>query len=185
MLIPGSSRLRTYYFFMNSNNEIRKQGLLKGYSTSLTLISKCAEADKSWDFTKYAPSGYAQILSMAAMFVMKIVQSTYSEYINIEEAESAFRSVVSMMQKASVDEYDLRHRTSIILTTLWDVHLSLTKEREKEPSLNIKSRLGASILHDTLWMWREKIGINEATARRGLNSQSAASKSSSSSNPSC
>jgi hypothetical protein len=35
---------------------------------------------------------------------------------------------------------------------------SRTVRREQEPSLRVKSRFGASVLHDGLWAWREEFG---------------------------
>jgi hypothetical protein len=59
---------------------------------------------------------------------------------------------------------------SKILAQLWSVHHSLTVRKEQEPCLRIKTRWGASLLHDLFWMWREEFGVqsggtsNEAVA---------------------
>jgi len=44
------------------------------------------------------------------------------------------------------------------LAQLWTVHHSRTVRRGQEPNLRVKSRLGASVLHDGLWTWREEFG---------------------------
>jgi hypothetical protein len=52
----------------------------------------------------------------------------------------------------------VRGRGGKILAQLWTVYNSRTVRREQEPSLRIKSRFGASVLHDGLWAWREEFG---------------------------
>ena len=53
---------------------------------------------------------------------------------------------------------------SKILAQLWSVHQSLASGREEEPSLTMKSRFCASVLHDSLWLWRERFGGQEGSA---------------------
>jgi hypothetical protein len=144
--------------------EIRKQGLLKAYTTALTLISRVSDADAKWDFIKYAPNGIVHALTVAAILLMKIISSSYSRYVDVESGKSAFNSVLSMHRRASVEDNDLRGRAGKILAQLWSVHHSLAVRREQEPTLNIKTRLGASVLHDSLWTWREEFGGQRATA---------------------
>jgi hypothetical protein len=62
------------------------------------------------------------------------------------------------MRKCSVEENDLNGRMSKILAQLWGVHYSDPAKKEQAPSLTIKSRFCASILHDSLWLWRERFG---------------------------
>lgn len=157
-------QLRIYYFFMPLAVDIRKQGLLKAYTTALTLISRVSDADVKWDFIKYAPNGIVHVLTVAAILLMKIISSSYSRYVDVESGKSAFNSVLSMHRRASVEDNDLRGRAGKILAQLWSVHQSLAVRREQEPTLNIKTRLGASVLHDSLWMWREEFGGQRATA---------------------
>ncbi|KAE8444116.1 hypothetical protein EG329_000898 [Mollisiaceae sp. DMI_Dod_QoI] len=158
LLSMASLQLRTYYFFIKHNTEVRKQGLLRAYATAISLIKKCADAESSWGFAQYAPDGWNQNVSMAAMLIMKIVHSSYARYINTDEGEQAFNLVISLMRKALVQKVDVRFRVSVVLAQLWGVHHSLAARKDQEPSLNIRSRLGASILHDTLWQWRENFG---------------------------
>jgi hypothetical protein len=158
----ASLQLRTYYFFVKHNIEARKEGLLRAYAAALALITRCGDAENVWQFTKYAPDGWHHILAMAAMLIMKIVHSSYAKYVNANEGEMAFNSVVSLMRKASVQEYDVRFRVSIVLTQLWGVHQSVSTRKDQEPSLNVRSRLGASVLHDALWQWRERFGRKSA-----------------------
>jgi hypothetical protein len=169
----SSLQLRTYYFFVSSDHDIRRQGLLKAYTTSVTLISNATEANQKSDFIKYAPNGYSQFLVMAAILIMKIVHSSYSKYIDIQGGKRAFDTVLWMFKKSSIEDNDIRGRISKILTNLWSYHQSCAARlTQDEPKLNIKTRLGASLLHDSLWTWREEFGGQRDALRTAIPSAS-------------
>jgi hypothetical protein len=158
-----SLQLGTFYFFMKEHTEVRKLGLLKAYTTAVSVISKSVEADKAWGFLKNAPNGYLQILCTGAILVMKIVHSSYSQYIDVDEGKRAFDSIVALKLTAPDKDYDrddLRDRIRRVLEQLWSLHHSLTLAREREPSLRVKSRLGASVMHDALWTFRDQHSIS-------------------------
>jgi hypothetical protein len=151
-------QLRTYYFFMSPGTDVRKQGLLKAYAASINLVSKSIEADTKWNFVKFAPNGFVQMLTIAAMVLMKIINSSYAAYIDTEGGKRAFNTVISMLRKSSVEDNDLQGRVSKIIAQLWSLHRTLNLRKEEEPIMHIKTRWGASLLHDSLWMWREEFG---------------------------
>ena len=154
---------------MTSNSDIRKQGLLRAYTTALSLISKVRDAEASWNFVKFAPNGITQMITMGAMLIMKIINSSYSKYVDTETGIRAFDSVMVMLKRASVGYMDIRGRASKICTQLLGVHRDFKARREEEPGLKVKTRLAASLLHDELWMWRE-----EFAGQRGAGQSSAA-----------
>jgi hypothetical protein len=169
LLTMSSLQLRTYYFFVSSDHDIRRQGLLKAYTTSLSLIAKAAKANDTFDFLKYAPNGYSQFLVLAAILVMKIIHSSYSKYIDIREGKRVFDAIIVSFRKASIEDNDIRGRVSKILINLWSFHQSCaTRLMQEEPKLNIKTRLGASLLHDSLWTWREEFGGQRDAIRTAI-----------------
>ncbi|PON20680.1 C6 zinc finger domain-containing protein [Trichoderma gamsii] len=161
-----SMQLRSYYFFESSATEMRKQGLLRAYSAALNFISKIANEDAKNDFIKYVPNIYYQILNTAGMLVMKIINSSYARYVDIEEGKRSFNIVLSLLRRAILEDNDLRGRGGKILAQLWIIHHSRTIRRGQEPNLKVQSRLGASVLHDGLWAWREEFGGQTSPASR-------------------
>jgi len=147
-------QLRTYYLLELCLPQSRKEGLIKAYTTALTLISEIAEADTTSDYMIYAPSFVYLMLVTAGMLVMKIVHSTYDRYIDCEGGKRAFNTVLGLLRRSVLEDNDTSGRATKILAQLWTIH----REHRKEPSLNVTSRLGASVLHDGLWTWREKFG---------------------------
>ena len=169
LLTMSALQLRTYYFFVTSDHNIRRQGLLRAYTTSVTLVSASVEANENSDFIKYAPNGYGQFLIMSAILIMKIVHSSYSKYIDIEGGKRAFDTVIRTFKKSSLEDNDIRGRISKILTNLWSFHQSSAPRlAHEEPKLNIKTRMGASLLHDSLWTWREEFGGQRDALRTAI-----------------
>jgi transcriptional regulatory protein LEU3 len=160
-------QLRVYYFFESPVSETRKQGLLRVYTTALNLIFKVADADTKGDFIKYAPNVFCLSLNTSGMLIMKIINSSYSRYVDIEGGKLAFNKVLALLRRASLEDNDVRGRGGKILAQLWTVHHSRTVRREQEPSLRVKSRFGASVLHDGLWAWREEFG-GQASPQSGF-----------------
>lgn len=145
---------------------MRKQGLLRAYSTALNFISKLANEDAKNDFIKYLPNIFYQILNTAGMLVMKIINSSYAKYVDIEEGKRSFNIILSLLRRATLEDNDLRGRGGKILAQLWTIHYSRTIRRGQEPNLTVQSRLGASVLHDGLWAWREEFGGQKSPPSR-------------------
>lgn len=177
-LLMASLQLRTYYFFVTSNPSTRRHGLLKAYTTALSLITHCTTPSPppstSSEFTNYAPNGHSQFLVMAAMLLLKILFSSYSHFIHFPTGRAAFDAVVLLLRRSSISAQDIRGRMSRILAQLWSFHQALPKARmDDEPKLNLRTRLGASLLHDLLWTWREEFGGQRAAAVAPPSSSSA------------
>ena len=105
------------------------------------------------------------MITMSGMLIMKIINSSYSKYVDTETGIRAFDSVLVLLNRASLGYMDIRGRANKILTQLWGVHRDFKTRREEEPGLKIKSRLGASLLHDELWMWREQFAGQRGAAQ--------------------
>lgn len=155
-------QLRTYYFFMPPGTDFRKQGLLGAYAESIALIGKLSDVDIKWNFISFAPIGYVNMLVNAAMVLIKIANSNYSAYIDVEAAKISFNTANSLLKKASVEDNDLRGRSSKIIGQLWSLHHTLNLRKKEEPTIHIKTRWGASLIHDSLWIWREEFGGQKA-----------------------
>lgn len=143
---------------MPTEQPIRREGLLKAYATALELIREMYKMDTKSNLLLYVPNNHSYALTVSGMMIMKIINSSYSHYVDVEEGKKAFNNVVTMLRKASVEDNDLRGRVSKIISQLWGLHHSLNLRKESDPVIRLKSRRSASLLHDSLWMWREEFG---------------------------
>ena len=99
----------------------------------------------------YCPYFIPRMLSIAATVLLKIINSSYSVYVDHVAGKHAFNSCLRLLRRASVEDNDLPGKASRVMAQLWGVHRSFVAERAAEPSLKLKSRLGASLLYDSLW----------------------------------
>ncbi|KAL1983717.1 hypothetical protein VTN96DRAFT_9973 [Rasamsonia emersonii] len=157
ILLDGAGLQLYVFHFLETGSEVRRKGLLRAYNTALALISKVREADATSNLMIYAPASYYRLTTLAATVILKILHSSYSRYVDPESGKRMFNAAISLVRRASVEDNDLPGRSSKILAQLWSVQ-SQSNQRKEEPSLRLKTRLGASLFHDSLWTWREKCG---------------------------
>jgi transcriptional regulatory protein LEU3 len=134
---------------------------LKAYNTAQALILKAHDADATSNLMIYAPAYFYRVLSLAAIVLLKIINSSYSEYVELNSGKRAFNSALSLIHRSSVEDGDLPGRSSKILAQLWSIQSQHNQRMEEEPSLKLKTRSGASVVHDSMWAWREKFGGQE------------------------
>lgn len=96
-------------------------------------------------------------MAIAATFTLKILQGSYSQLVDAEEGQKALNLSLSLelFRKCSIDDNDLPGRFSKILAHLWT---ATPGESTPHEGLKVTTSLGGTLLHDTLWKWREKLG---------------------------
>ena len=158
MLWSARLQLRVFYFFEALAPEIRKMGLLKAFETASTLIEMVNAVDLRRDFLIYSPFYLYRMLILAAIVLLKIISSKYSCLVDVTTGTRNFNASIHLLRRCSLEDNDNYGRSSKILSQLWCFHRTSPGYREDIPSLRINTRLGASILHDTLWIWRQQFG---------------------------
>jgi len=156
MLCCACLQLRAFYFFETPHR--RQRGLLKTYATALSLIDMTQEATEKSGLMIYAPGHFGHILLMAGVTVLKILHSSFSVFVDFAEGKRAFNSVVTLLRRASIEDNDLPGKSSKILAQLWAIHDPSTSKsgQGNEPLLRLRTRSSASVMHDALWVWRER-----------------------------
>lgn len=110
------------------------------------------------------PIMFSHAISLASTFALKVLQSSYARLVDAEEGRKAFNLSLGLLRKCSIEDSDLCGRFSKILAQLWSAPPDLSSSQN---GLKITTRLSGSLLHDTLWKWREKFG-DQSTGPRGL-----------------
>jgi hypothetical protein len=129
------------YFFDSSKTEARKQGILKAYSSAVTLIHVMTEADKAFDFFSYTSAYHQRMYLIANCILLKVLRSSYSEDVDFEAGKALCNQVTASSQKFMLSHNDSVWKSAKIVSMLW--HSSNTDARTKPPELLVKSRLGA------------------------------------------
>jgi hypothetical protein len=98
------------------------------------------------------------MLIVAAIVLLKIINSNYSYHVDVTTGKRNFNAAILALRRCSLEDNDNYGRASKILGQLWSLHRSGPASKEDAMSLRVESRLGASILHDILWTWRKVFG---------------------------
>ena len=157
-------QLHVFYFFETSVCDIRKRGLLKAFETASSVVEQMTAADAKSQLMAYAPNYLYRMLILAAICLLKILSSNYSPYVDCASGKRLFNSSLILLRRCSLENNDSVGRASKILGQLWSVHRTLAVGDE-EPSLRVRTRLSASVLHDALWFWRQEFGGQENAYR--------------------
>lgn len=155
MFLHAALQLRSYYLLERSPNTSLKEGILKAYRAALSLISKCQQAEMESRLLTCGPSLFEKALCVACTFSLKVLRSGYSKLVDEMEGRKTFNLGLSLMRRCSIEDNDLPGRFSKIFAQLWNAS-SGTSSGNGE--LKVRTRLGGSLLHDTLWKWRECFG---------------------------
>ncbi|OAL27136.1 hypothetical protein AYO22_03767 [Fonsecaea multimorphosa] len=179
LFLYATLQLRSYYLLERSHQGAHKEFILKAYRASLNVIWKCQEREVHSKLLTCGPEIFIHGLCAACSFALKILRSGYySQFIDMDEGRKAFNLGVCLVKKCSIEDNDLLGRYSKILAQLWG---ATTEPTAVQPELKVRSRLGANLLHDTLWKWRENFGGQPCgrtvTASQGENSGSPSSAS--------
>lgn len=160
--------IRSFYFFSSGQPEEYKNGLLKAYETASEFIQKILIADSNPKFVVCTPVSTYRMLVIASIILMKVLNSSYSSLVDFECGKRNFNASIRLLRRCSLQDNDNLGRASSILSQLWVVHQASSTIKGEPPRINVKTRLSASILHDTLWMWRRKCSKDRASSTTDL-----------------
>ncbi|KAJ5128155.1 hypothetical protein N7448_008934 [Penicillium atrosanguineum] len=150
-------QLYVFYLLDLEDSLARKTGLLKAFETAKALIMKLYQLDTTSNLMKYSPASYYRVTSLAALFILRLEDSSLVGLLDAEGGKQSFNAALSLLRRTSLEDNDLPGRTSKILAQLWSMQ-GQSQQSGKEPHLKLRTRLAASLLHDQLWNWRESFG---------------------------
>jgi hypothetical protein len=161
-------QLQTYHLFDENDSEERRLGVVMAYRTALEYIELIEHHDQASQLPHYFPTVLPAIFETAAVIVMKVVNSSYATYVDIDRGRRAFNYIVLLARLCSVQDSDLQGRISRILAQLWNVHQAQAREQPKPPGLTLKSRGIGSVIQDSIWTWRERFGNQPDNGRPSI-----------------
>jgi transcriptional regulatory protein LEU3 len=158
-------QLQIFYFFDGIQAQKRKEGLMKCYETASTMIQTMISAEVDLSSVLYAPAQAYRTVLVAGIVLLRILNSSYSELVDFKIGKQNFNTAIRMLRQHSLQDNDISGRASKILSQLWIHYQNSPSIRESPPSLQLKSRLGGSLLHDSLWTWRRECDDQKASRR--------------------
>lgn len=161
-LLVARVHLLTYYFMDSSRIaffELQK-GLVRLYNSAIALINfahMCQAKDKN--FVKYLPSVYVLSLWQTSCIVSKLIHSPLKKVIDVGSGKQSYQAAITLAAKASILKHDMAHRSSGIMRNMWQVMRTLDENNQSNLTIDIRSRMSASVFFDCLFLLRQQVGM--------------------------
>lgn len=153
-------QLRTYYLRC-PEDEMFALNLTKIYTTAIQIIEMTSKLDNEINLASFCPHHIYRMSALAASVLLRILKTRVSMYIRDQQAgRVSYFQEIALLKKMSVHNNDMPGRMAGIFSDLWTSEKAFKPKGDgiASPALRIQSRLSMSLLHDTMWWWREEFG---------------------------
>ncbi|CAI6088120.1 unnamed protein product [Clonostachys chloroleuca] len=155
--LAANFQLKSYSLFDDDDSVERRLAVLRAFDLGVQYIEALRQAEKDGFPPRYAPFMTLRVCLSVAVFISKVLHSSYGQFVDQSVAKAAFSACIPFFKQSSVEDNDMAGRTTTILSQLWMIHKDLfDASPDTPPRLSVKSRSFASIAHDGLWQWRER-----------------------------
>lgn len=144
-------------FHMTPGHPTRKTGIIKACYVAHDIINLVMAEDRDNEVLVHSPRTTMRILATSAQIIFKVIHSSYGGELNYNTSKTLFNSACLCIHQQSVHiqgAKDQPRRTRDILQELWTFGENDPEMCAQEPTLNTKTRLGASLIYDCLATWR-------------------------------
>ena len=156
-LLSACFQLRAYWLFDDDDSTSRREGVLKAFDAAVQFVHSLQRGETAGSPARYLTFLHLRVCITAAIFISKVVHSSYGQYVSKEVGKQTFNYCISIFKRSSVEDNDMDGRTTKVLVQLWSIHAGLAQELpQSPPRISLKSRSFLSIAHDGLWEWRER-----------------------------
>lgn len=171
-LMTARVHLFTYYFMDSSRIayfELQK-GLVRLYNAAIALINHAQLCQtKTQTFIKYLPGVYILNIWQASCIIGKLSHSSLKNVIDLGSGRHSYLTAISLAAKASILKHDMAHRSSGIMRNMWLLFATLDEKKLTSLSINIRTRMAASVFFDCLYLLRDQVGMIILNSRNEQN----------------
>ncbi|TVY52530.1 Regulatory protein LEU3, partial [Lachnellula cervina] len=153
-------QLRIYYLRC-PEDEMFSLNLTKIYTTAIQVIEMTGRLDSEINLASFCPHQIYRMSALAASVLLRILKTRISTYIRDQQAgKVSYFQEIALLRKMSVHNNDMPGRMAGIFAQLWTSQKAFKPKGDgiASPEVRIQSRLSMSLLHDTMWWWREEYG---------------------------
>ncbi|ABN67105.2 predicted protein, partial [Scheffersomyces stipitis CBS 6054] len=163
-LLSARVHLLTYYFMDSSriaDFELQR-GLVNLYNAAMSLINLAQLfQEKDRKFVKYLPGVYVLNIWQSACIIGKLIHSPLKKIVDTGSGKQSYLAAISLAAKASILKHDMAHRSSGIMRNMWQVFRQLDDKKMSSLSINIRTRMSASVFFDCLYLLRDQVGMTK------------------------
>lgn len=151
--------LQCMYFQIEASDPQRNSGILRAYATALRLIDLAMSGTESSNILRCSPRTTVRMLIMAATAIFRVLHSNLRYEVTYDTGRSLFNAAALCISQQSVKSrnLDTPTRWATFLHKMWEIGTDDETLLLVPPTLQIKSRGGASIFYDCLQKFRRKL----------------------------
>lgn len=148
--------VQSMYFLSDQTFEQSRQGVLRAYTTATNILNILISDDNTNVFLLHAPNMFLRIIVRAAFVMLRTLFSTHGNTLDRTNGKTLFNTSVFFLRQMSVrsKEKDQAARVAEALKVMWRHMEGEPSFRKHPPVLKIQSRLGATLLYDSLFYYR-------------------------------
>lgn len=148
--------VQSMHFLSDQNLEQSRQGVLRAYATATNLLNILISDDNTNDFLLHAPNVFLRIIVRAAFVILRTLFSIHGNTMDRVNGKTLFNTSILFLRQMSVrsKEKDQAARVAEALKVMWKHMEGEPSFRKQPPILRIQSRLGATLLYDSLFYYR-------------------------------
>ncbi|CCF55753.1 hypothetical protein KAFR_0A03180 [Kazachstania africana CBS 2517] len=184
VLLVSKVNLLSNYFFGSQSSEKdgsvdfeTSSGLVKLYGATIHLLNHAyAMYQHDNNIIKYFPGVFVLNIWQCACIISKLVHSSLSSMLNVEDGRIAYQNAILLTYKASVLKHDMAYRSSGIMRSIWSLFNNMYQDwkkvnREVDENFNlditVQSRMSVSVFFDCLYILKEKSGMAKLKRENG------------------
>lgn len=158
-LLAARFHLQLFCLFDEPFSEAYTERILMLHFTATSLIQHTLETSRrNGNNFRYFPFYSIQMFVAASFTLLKVLKNDYfTSFIDSEAGNEIFQTAVNAIRTTSIADNDLPSRLAGVLVFLWsEVPSYLIGGQGRDGlQLQIRSRSSMSLVHDSLWRWRE------------------------------
>lgn len=151
--------LQLLYFLADQSLPQTRAGLMRAYRTSNRIIATLMSEDDINEILISAPYILLRIMLRAAFTIQRLYFSTFNSEIDHITSKVLFDSATVLIRQMATSE-DKESQPKRVVEALKMTWKHMDKDRtllQKDPTLKIRSRLGASMQYDCLMYYRDAV----------------------------
>ena len=151
-------------FFDSPDTVAYRENLLGLWEATKTFLEGCFTLDTSvGNVIIYATNYILQMIIAAAFTLLKLLNSFFASFIDLEYGKNLFTRTIATIRKISVMREDLPSRLAEVLAQMWRAGQQGNFTSSLE--IRVRCRMSMSLVYDSVWRWREEF---EAKGRGNL-----------------
>ena len=161
-LLSSRVHLLTYHFMdatLVAEFELQR-GLVQLYNAAIALISHTQLFQtRNRKFVKHLPGVYILNIWQAACIIGKLTHSSLKRVLDTGSGKQMYEAAISLAAKSSILKHDVAHRASGIMKNMWQLFRTLDDKKMSTLTINIRTRMSASVFFDCMYLLRDQVGM--------------------------